>query len=136
VTSNDSVWVVLDVDHHFDPTHQKGTLEALQIAQENGYSVVFSNPCFEVWLLMHTNHVLASVPLPSCEAIEAHLRKKWGFFQKTNFDVERLRPCVRSAIAQSRANLNATQTPPINPGTQVHLLLEALDSACGETKLF
>lgn len=43
----DSVWCVFDVDEH--PFLDK----ARETARENGLDVAVSNPCFELWLLLH-----------------------------------------------------------------------------------
>jgi RloB-like protein len=41
------VWCVFDVDDHtrFD--------DAVQMARDNGIELAVSNPCFELWLLLH-----------------------------------------------------------------------------------
>ncbi len=43
----DSVWCVFDVDEH------PYLAEAQQQARDNGISVAVSNPCFELWALLH-----------------------------------------------------------------------------------
>lgn len=43
----DQVWTVFDRDEH--PNFE----EALELARANGINVAMSNPCFEVWLLLH-----------------------------------------------------------------------------------
>jgi hypothetical protein len=43
----DSVWCVFDIDQH------SYISDAKQIALENGIHVAVSNPCFELWLLLH-----------------------------------------------------------------------------------
>ncbi len=43
----DSVWCVFDVDDH------PHVADALQMAQDNGIKLAISNPCFELWLLLH-----------------------------------------------------------------------------------
>lgn len=43
----DSVWCVYDVDDH--PYHH----EAREMAVANGINIALSNPCFELWLLLH-----------------------------------------------------------------------------------
>jgi RloB-like protein len=43
----DSVWCVFDVDEH-PHIH-----DALQVARDNGVELAISNPCFELWLLLH-----------------------------------------------------------------------------------
>jgi hypothetical protein len=43
----DEVWCVLDVDEH-PKLH-----EARQLANARGIELAISNPCFELWLLLH-----------------------------------------------------------------------------------
>jgi hypothetical protein len=43
----DSVWCIFDVDEH----PQVG--EAKEMARDNGIHLAISNPCFELWLLLH-----------------------------------------------------------------------------------
>ena len=43
----DEVWCVFDVDNH------PNLAEARQQASDNGLKVAISNPCFELWLLLH-----------------------------------------------------------------------------------
>lgn len=45
--SYDEVWCVFDVDEH------PRLNEAVQLAQARGIQVAISNPCFELWLLLH-----------------------------------------------------------------------------------
>ncbi len=44
---NDEVWVVFDRDDH--PRHE----EAVELCRQAGVRVARSNPCFEVWLILH-----------------------------------------------------------------------------------
>lgn len=43
----DSVWCVFDIDEH------PAVGEAQQMARDNGIDLAISNPCFELWLLLH-----------------------------------------------------------------------------------
>jgi hypothetical protein len=43
----DAVWCVFDVDEH------PNVGEALEMARDNAIDVALSNPCFELWLLLH-----------------------------------------------------------------------------------
>jgi hypothetical protein len=43
----DAVWCVFDVDDH------PQVADARQMAQANGIELAISNPCFELWLLLH-----------------------------------------------------------------------------------
>lgn len=50
---DDQFWLVLDVDHHSDGRHKENFTQVLQLAKQKHYRVAVSNPCFEVWLLLH-----------------------------------------------------------------------------------
>lgn len=43
----DAVWCVFDIDEHPDVANAK------KMARDNGIHVAVSNPCFELWLLLH-----------------------------------------------------------------------------------
>jgi hypothetical protein len=43
----DSVWCVFDIDEH------PNLPDAKQTARDNGIGLAISNPCFELWLLLH-----------------------------------------------------------------------------------
>lgn len=44
---DDQVWIVFDRDEH------PGVREVLSESNEAGINVAYSNPCFEVWLILH-----------------------------------------------------------------------------------
>ncbi|WP_218577203.1 RloB family protein [Phytohabitans rumicis] len=46
----DEVWCVFDVEW---PTNHSGLVEALELARKHGIEVAVSNPCFELWLVLH-----------------------------------------------------------------------------------
>ena len=46
-TEYDQVWAVFDRDEH------EHVEQAMSVAKSRGVQVAFSNPCFEVWLLLH-----------------------------------------------------------------------------------
>lgn len=56
---NKNVWCVFDRDAHLN--HEN----AIKMAKDNGFGVAFSNPCFELWYLLHfreqTAHIERSV---------------------------------------------------------------------------
>lgn len=43
----DEIWCVFDRDEH------PYVAEALELAERHGIGVAFSNPCFELWLILH-----------------------------------------------------------------------------------
>lgn len=46
-SDEDEVWAIFDRDNH------PKVSEALLLCQENNVGIAFSNPCFEVWLILH-----------------------------------------------------------------------------------
>ncbi|MFD7065985.1 RloB family protein [Streptomyces sp. NPDC059913] len=53
-TAYDEVWCVIDVEA---PVPHEGLAEALDLARRNGVEVALTNPCFELWLLLHFQDV-------------------------------------------------------------------------------
>jgi len=49
-----SYWIVCDVDLH------KNLHSTIITAQENGFKIAISNPCFEVWLFLHLGEIKIS----------------------------------------------------------------------------
>ena len=86
----DSVWCVYDVDENSDELLQK----AFTQAKANKYTVVVSNPCFEIWYILHFEAI--SSELTSTEA-QSRLMKHIPQYGK-NVDVfDTLEPLVGTA---------------------------------------
>lgn len=49
-TEYDEVWCVIDVEA---PVPHDGLAAALKLARQHGVQVALTNPCFELWLLLH-----------------------------------------------------------------------------------
>ncbi len=63
---NDQFWVCIDLDHWAQSNHIKNLTQVLQHCRQKGYSVAVSNPCFELWLLLH----FEDTPLASCQSCD------------------------------------------------------------------
>lgn len=120
----DEYWIVIDTDHHFQPNHKQSTIQALNQARQRGFHIAVSNPCWEVWLLLH--HIELTSPLPSASSAETLLRETLGGYSKHVFPTEKFsRAQLPEAIRRAR-NLAPDQVSyeANNPGTQVYQLLE------------
>jgi len=53
IEEDDELWMLLDVDHCLTGTHQHPFVLQLQEAHQRGIRIALSNPCFELWLLLH-----------------------------------------------------------------------------------
>lgn len=93
----DELWAVVDVDR-WGPE----ALDRLCVAcKRAGYQVAVSNPCFELWLVLHQEK--PPKPKPStvdrcCQALEQLL----GRYEKADYDATKLILHVRDAIGHAR----------------------------------
>ncbi|MEX1041366.1 MAG: RloB family protein [Pirellulaceae bacterium] len=115
----DQVWAVFDTDDHANLAN------SIQMARDNGIHVALSNPCFELWLLLHFQD---SPGMQHRDKITAMVRQHVpGYRKSIRFDQcqagydEAVR---RAARLYEQAELDVE--PYRNPVTGVHLLTEEL----------
>lgn len=145
IGDEDELWICIDADHWIRGSHQRELAEVLRQCRSNGYGVAISNPCFEVWLLMHfvtiddelLNTILGNAQNSSvsesdrrsirCDGYEKHLRMVSGGYNKTN--VARLpisTAQVIQAMQRARDRDDGTGDIPGAPGTRAYELLDTL----------
>lgn len=137
IAGDDQLWALLDTDHWTEGKHKAGLLEAIADARQRGYRVAMSNPCFELWLLLHHESVTRGTRFADCDVVGSRIRSIVGSFNKTN-----LRPehypigSVHSAVERARAleTMNdfenaAANYWPETTGTRVFLLIQELVTA-------
>ena len=119
----DSVWCVFDIDEHpFVP-------EAKQQAQANAINIAVSNPCFELWFLLHFQDQTAHIERQKVQHLCRELMPGYQKMPPSDF----LRPnqvkAVERAIQlenwqESRDNAGG------NPSTGVYRLIQQIQKAC------
>ena len=87
VQEGDEFWILIDSDHHFQPNHCAGTVRSLDAARQSGFGIAVSNPCFEVWLLLHLVPLSSADTFSSPAAVETRLRAQLGGYNKTRLPV-------------------------------------------------
>lgn len=118
----DEVWCVFDVDEH---PHLP---DAKQQARDNGIHLAISNPCFELWALLHFAEQTAYIHRHDVATkLKSYLPR-----YKKQLPCEQLWP--RYEIAKTRAEKllerqEKNGTPEGNPSTLVHSLVESIRSA-------
>ena len=127
IQDGDEFWVFLDTDHHLKSSHLPGTLEALLIVRQAGFEIAISNPCFELWLLLHHVDVAPGTVFANYDEIETRL-KEIGPYNKNaikpgQFPMGRIPNAIRRARALD-TTLNAPW--PETAGTRVYRLLERI----------
>jgi hypothetical protein len=115
----DEVWCVFDVDTH------PNLPAALQQVAANGIHVALSNPCFELWILLHFEDQRADIDTRAAgSACRKHLPK----YQK-HITYAELSDQYPAAVDRAQA-LEAWQSTRGNaggnPSTKVHTLTERL----------
>lgn len=117
----DQVWLVLDVDRWGDAKLD----EARKHARERGYGLAVSNPCFEVWLLLH--HTDALEGADTAAECTRRLRQYLGSYSKAALQLDDF-PAERVRQAAERARIRHPESSgwPQTPGSHVYRLIEPL----------
>lgn len=125
-----SVWCVFDGDHR--PLTEMEN--AFANAEEHGFNVAFSNPCFEFWLLLHFEYTDAWLTPDQCQnRLQAHMPNytktmlnlystlnKYPHANQTEAIARATQLVEYHCNPQGVACINAT------PYTTIHLLIAAL----------
>lgn len=122
----DEFWVLIDTDHYFRGQNLPGTLGAVRTAQQSGFEIAVSNPCFELWLLLHHADIAPGTVFPKCDDVAELIRENLGQYNKTSIKPGQF-PLARVTIAIQRARAletNPNALWPQSAGTQVYRLLE------------
>ncbi|MBK8252675.1 MAG: RloB domain-containing protein [Polyangiaceae bacterium] len=115
----DEVWGVFDIDEH--PKVE----EARQLARANAIELAVSNPCFELWALLHFQDCRAHIER---HAASAALRRHLPAYDKA-LDFAKMFPGYRDAVARSQALQAEAERhgePGRNPTTGVYRLTELI----------
>lgn len=117
----DEVWCVFDVDEH--PPHRMNDVR--QLATAHGVKLAVSNPCFELWLLLHFRES------PGSRHRHELQRMLGGFIAgyDKRFPFEMVAPGVDDAMRRAQ-RLDRTAKnegePGRNPTTGVYLLADSI----------
>jgi hypothetical protein len=122
--SFDEYWCVLDVDEH------PNLDEALDVARANEISVALSNPCIELWFVLHSADQTAFIDR---HAVQARNREFHGYDKRPT--VAALNQfAIRYPAAKQRAtaldDMHARNGSPdrSNPSTSIPGLIDAITS--------
>lgn len=135
--SDDELWLVVDRDRW---TEAMLSRVATECAQNNFMHVALSNPCIELWLLLH----LVDATLLTSEEeqlwmdnrrksknadpyLKVRLRQEMGSYHESSYDAKMLIEHVDVAIARAEAlDKNPADRWPQTLGTRAYLLAESV----------
>jgi len=140
--ADDVFWVVYDresIAKYSNELHEK----AMRLAKRHGINVAISNVCFELWILLH--FVRNSAPyasytdLMASSSLKGELTKigiqKYDKGEKKIFDliagnigIARMNAKDMNMQTEAAAQANMLEPYLLNPYTEVHLLLDAIDA--------
>lgn len=130
----DELWVVIDVDRW-------GAGKLSQVAQaclQKRFSLAVSNPCFELWLLLHLkdlstysqtelDELLSNAKSGSRTRLEQELVLLCGSYSKSKPLLAPFLPSVEAAIARAKAaDPGAAHRWPPGLGSRVYLVAESV----------
>jgi len=132
---DDELWMVIDLDRWHN--RELGSVAAQ--CKQKDYRLAVSNPCFELWLLLHVKSPddYTDVELQELAEnkhvsekrtrLERELLDKLGSYNKSNPDTSKFLPFVDIAIERARAlDPHPEHRWPNGLGTRVYLLAETI----------
>lgn len=135
--ADDELWLVIDKDRW---TEAMLSRVAAVCVQDNFMHMALSNPCFELWLLLH----LVDVELLTHEEqelwrknrrksknadpyLKIRLRQEIGSYHESSYDTQIFMTNINAAIERARAlDKNTADRWPQTLGTRVYLLVESI----------
>ncbi|RGD60900.1 RloB domain-containing protein [Kitasatospora xanthocidica] len=127
-TPYDEVWCVVDVEA---PIPHPSLDQALKLAQQAGVNMALSNPCFELWILLHLKRVSA---YQTSDSMQTALEKAvdCGYtVQRKHLDYAKLRGSDDARYIEAKERAEKLRTGSgighrANPWTNVDMLVELL----------
>jgi hypothetical protein len=121
----DEFWCVFDVEW---PRNHPGLKEAVQRARANDIYLAISNPCFEVWLILHFRDQAAWLDNNGAR----RLRREFDGSSDKGLDAAKYMPLTaeaagRAAELDRRHMRNSAVFPHDNPSSGMHRLLTAVE---------
>ena len=135
--ADDELWLVVDKDRWTDAMLSR---VATECTQEVSMHMALSNPCFELWLLLHLEDASSLTPKEQKQWMEnrrksrntdpflkVRLRQKMGSYHESAYDAPALIAHVEKAIVRAKAlDKNPADRWPQTLGTRVYLLVESV----------
>lgn len=139
---NDIFWVVFDRESVIKyPDHLHAV--ASEKARLNGINIAISNVCFELWLLLHFQENGSPygnyTDLINNSKLKAHLKENGiheydkantSIFDSVKLRLDFAREAAKKMNKRTLESANPQKTKPyqLNPFTEIHLLLDAIDN--------
>lgn len=136
IEDDDELWLVIDRDRW----HQRMLSQIAQLCSQNSHLYFcMSNPCFELWLLLHLEDIRTYDESTTQELafnrknksgltwLKKRMRDLLGSYSESSYDAARLLPFVPQAISVARElDINPADRWPQSIGSRVYLLMDSI----------
>lgn len=129
ITKGDELWMVIDKDRWSDRT-------LAELAQECGqkqYMLALSNPCFEIWLILHHTDLdqynREQIELFKCNnnELKTELRRLLGSYNPSKINIDVFLPSIEQAVERAEnCDHDKTARWPNSVGTRVYRIVKKL----------
>lgn len=121
----DECWCLFDVEW---PQNHPNLDAALSLARDNGIRVAVSNPCFEIWLILHYKHWSAFKTTDEAESLSRRIDGRSGKSIDPCRYMDRRKTASQRAKSLAERHIgNGTSFPHDNPSSGMYLFLETLE---------
>lgn len=121
----DECWCLFDVEW---PQNHPKLKQARELARVKRVGLAISNPCFELWLILHHRSLTKFVDTATAERLSRELDGRSGKSIDAQVYMPLRRQAARRSEALERRHLdNATLFPDDNPSSGMHHLLRAIE---------
>lgn len=121
---HDERWLMLDTDHWLQSGHVKNFIRVCSEAVKKGYQLAHSNPCFEIWLLLHHTELDATHQFKRCGEVKAALGQyNGGGIDPAHFTMDAVRVAVGRAEKLDDSSIDRW---PQKTGSHVYKLVKRL----------
>ena len=117
------VWAVFDMDEH------PNIPQAVDMAKANKVATAISNPCIEIWALLHVDFHRSHIHRHDLQRLLALKMPKYEPEGSKQFDFEQIKNnfnLARTRAEQLLTDHEATGNPGANPSTNFYLLLDRI----------
>jgi RloB-like protein len=117
------VWAVFDIDEH------PNIPQAIDMAKANKVATAVSNPCIEIWALLHVHFHRSHIHRHDLQRKLALIMPKYEPEGSKQFDFEQIKDNFNLAKTRAEkllAEHEATDNPGANPSTNFFMLLDRI----------
>jgi len=123
----DEVWCIFDVEW---PQNHPNLKKALDLAKASNVKVAVSNPCFELWLLLHFHDQTAWLDTSAAKRwVRRHDPNGGKSLDGATYMPRRAEAANRARLLEERHRGDGTKFPHDNPSSGMYRFLEAVEGS-------